>query len=149
MASTQPFASANRPETLTKAIHEYWYLLLAQGIILSILGLAAIIVPPLAGLVTTFFVALMLFAGGIVGLVSAIWGRRMPGFWWSPLSAIAAIIAGGIMIWNPAIGLISLTSLLIVYFIVNGVLAIVLSLQIARDSQAAGCGSLLTASSIW
>lgn len=129
MASTQPFAGADRPEMLNRAIHENWQLLLAQGIILSILGLAAIIVPPLAGLVTTFFVGLMLFAGGIVGLVVTIGRRRAPGFWWSLLSSIAAIIAGGVIIWNPAIGLISLTSLMIAYFIINGLLAIVLSLQ--------------------
>ncbi len=110
-------------------MHEHWQLLLGQGIILSILGLAALVVPPLAGLVTTVFVGLMLFAGGIVGIVSILWRRRVPGFWWSLLSAILAVIAGGIIIWDPAIGLFSLTTLLIAYFIVNGVLAIVLSFQ--------------------
>jgi uncharacterized membrane protein HdeD (DUF308 family) len=120
-------------ENLLTAVQEHWQLLLAEGIILLILGLAAIVVPLVAGLVTTVFVGLMLFAAGIVGLVSTFRGSRVPGFWWSLLSAIAAIIAGGIMLWNPAVGLISLTTLLIAYFIVVGVLTIILSLQHRKE----------------
>jgi uncharacterized membrane protein HdeD (DUF308 family) len=133
MSSTQPPINSRFTENLATAIHEHWQLLLAEGIILFILGVAAIVIPLVAGLVTTVFVGLMLFAAGIVGLVATFRGPRVPGFWWSLLSAIAAIIAGGIMLWNPAVGLVSLTTLLIAYFIVDGVLTIILSLQHRKE----------------
>jgi uncharacterized membrane protein HdeD (DUF308 family) len=129
MSTREPPINSRFTESLVTAVHEHWQLLLAEGIILLILGLAAIVVPLVAGLVTTVFVGLMLFAAGIVGLASTFRGRGVPGFWWSLLSAIAAIIAGGIMLWNPAVGLISLTALLTAYFIVDGVFTIILSLQ--------------------
>jgi uncharacterized membrane protein HdeD (DUF308 family) len=142
MASTQPFTGADRPPVSTAAIHDNWQLLLVEGIILSVLGLAAIVIPPLASLVTTFFVGLMLFVGGIVGLVSTIWARRVPGFWWSFISGLAAIIAGGVIVFYPAIGLLSLTSLMIAYFVVSGVMAIIQSLR-HREARSGGWEWLL------
>jgi uncharacterized membrane protein HdeD (DUF308 family) len=84
----------------------------------------------------------MLLAAGIVGLISAFWRRRATGFWWSLLSAIAAVAAGGIIIFNPQIGLVGLTALMIAYFIVNGALAIALSL-LHRNKRSGNWGWLL------
>jgi uncharacterized membrane protein HdeD (DUF308 family) len=129
MSTTQSPFAFNRGEMFTRTFREHWPLLLAEGIILALLGVAAIVVPPIAGLVTTVFVGLVLLAAGIVGLITTIQARGMPGFWWSLISAILAIIAGGLLIWNPILGMISLTSLMTGFFIADGIVTIFLSLR--------------------
>src|SRR6201989_1194911 len=114
---------------LTKAIHDHWRLILAEGIILVLLGIAAIAVPVVAGLATTIFLGFMFLMAGIVGLVSTVSGRGLPGFWWALVSAIVALIAGSILLYKPVLGMVSLTYVLIAYFIVDGILTIVLALR--------------------
>jgi uncharacterized membrane protein HdeD (DUF308 family) len=114
---------------LTKAIHDHWRLILAEGVILILLGIAAIAVPVVAGLATTIFLGFMFLMAGIVGLVSTFSGRGLPGFWWSLFSAIVALIAGSILLYKPVLGMVSLTYVLIAYFIVDGILTIILALR--------------------
>ena len=67
----------------------------------------------------------LLLIGGITGLISTSGTRGAPGFGWSLLSAILAVIAGVVLLWNPLAGLVTLTYVLIAYFIVDGIFSIV------------------------
>ena len=49
---------------------------LVEGIILVILGLAAIVVPPLAGLATTLMLGWLFLLSGVVGLIATFGHRR-------------------------------------------------------------------------
>ncbi|HYB08904.1 MAG TPA: HdeD family acid-resistance protein [Alphaproteobacteria bacterium] len=118
---------------LAKAMHEHWRLFLIEGIILSVLGVCAIIVPPIAGLVATVFLGWMFLIAGVVGFVATVRARRAPGYGWALLSAILAVIAGGVLLWNPFQGLVTLTYVLIAFFIVDGILIIVLALAHRRE----------------
>ena len=118
---------------ITKSMHDHWGVFLAEGIILVILGLAAIAVPLVAGLATTIFLGWLFLIAGIVGLTMTFKAREAPGFGWSLLSAIAALLAGAVLIWNPAAGLVTLTFVLIAFFIADGVLTIVLALSHRRE----------------
>jgi uncharacterized membrane protein HdeD (DUF308 family) len=134
MSLSQP----SRPQAsgrgdLARSMHDHWGFFLAEGIILSLLGLAAIIVPPLAGLVATIFLGWLFVIAGIVGLLSTLRTRQAPGFLWSVLSALAALIAGGILLWNPLQGLVTLTYVLVAFFIVDGVLIITLAVAHRRE----------------
>jgi len=51
MSSMNSSGNANLAAALRRSLHDHWRLLLAEGIILVVLGLAAILVPPLALLV--------------------------------------------------------------------------------------------------
>lgn len=121
---------------LKRAMHEHWGVFLAEGIILSLLGLAAIIVPAIAGLATTVFLGWIFFLAGILGLVATFRARHAPGFGWSLLSALAALIAGGLLLWNPLHGLVTLTVILTAFFIADGIFVIVLAL--AHRSELSG-----------
>src|SRR5690242_9275718 len=55
MSSMHPSGSADLAAALRKSLHEHWRLLLVEGIILVVLGAAAILVPPIAGLAATIF----------------------------------------------------------------------------------------------
>lgn len=116
-----------------RALHDHWGLFLAEGIILVILGLLAIIVPPLATLAATFFIGWLFVISGIAGLIMTFMARRAPGFWWSLLSAVIALIAGALLLWHPVLGVLSLTFVIIAFFIIDGVLSIILSIEHRRE----------------
>lgn len=132
MSQTQ---SANSPLSgpLAKSMHDHWGVFLAEGIILVLLGMGAIVVPIIAGLATTVFLGWLFLMAGVLGLVATFRARNAPGFGWSLASAIAALIAGGILLWNPLQGLVTLTYVLIAFFIVDGIFIIILALSHRRE----------------
>src|SRR6266699_6524438 len=86
---------------VSAVVKAHWKAFLFEGILLAVLGLAAIIVPPLASLAVTIFLGWMFLISGIGGLVVSFWARHMPGFWWSLISAVLAIGAGLILLARP------------------------------------------------
>ncbi len=106
---------------VVSAIHAHWGLFLFEGILLVVLGAAAIILPVVATLAFTLVIGWLFLISGGVGLVTTFWMRNAPGFWWSLLSAVVAIAAGIILILWPISGTVSLTLVLIAFFIVEGI----------------------------
>ena len=132
MSSTNPSGLPDLAEALSKSLHDHWRMFLTEGIILMVLGAAAIVVPPLAGLATTVFLGWLFLIGGIIGLISTFGAKQAPGFAWSLISALVAVIAGCVLLWNPLEGLATLTYVLIAFFIADGVLIIVLAITHRR-----------------
>jgi uncharacterized membrane protein HdeD (DUF308 family) len=118
---------------LTQSIREHWKLFLVEGIILVILGLLAIIIPPLATIGVTIVLGWLFLFSGIAGLITTFGARHAPGFWWSLLSAILAIAAGLVLLISPISGAISLTFLLIAFFVIEGVISIMYALEHKRE----------------
>ena len=109
--STNPGDASDLQRALTQSIREHWVLFLIEGIVLVVLGLLAIIIPPLATIAVTIFLGWLFLISGIVGLVTTFWARHAPGFWWSLLSAVLAIAAGIVLLGWPVRGAVSLTLL--------------------------------------
>ena len=105
---------------LTAAIGNHWKAFLAEGVVLVILGLAALALPGVASVATTVFVGWIFLVGGIAGLVATIWARRSPGFVWGLLSAALGIGAGVLLIGQPLQGTVTLTIVTAAYFVVEG-----------------------------
>jgi uncharacterized membrane protein HdeD (DUF308 family) len=118
---------------MSAAVRAHWKAFLIEGILLAILGLAAMIVPPLASLAVTIFLGWMFLISGIAGLALTFWARGMPGFWWSLLSAILAIGAGVILLAQPVQGVLTLTVVVGVYFLAEGVATIMYALEHRRE----------------
>jgi uncharacterized membrane protein HdeD (DUF308 family) len=134
MSTTQPdFAAAQR--AVADAMRDHWGLFLAEGIILVLLGLLAIVVPPLATLAVTILVGWLFLISGIVGLVTTFWAKGAPGFWWSLVSAIIGIVAGVILLAWPISGTVSLTLVLIVFFIMEGVASIMYGVDHRKEAS--------------
>jgi uncharacterized membrane protein HdeD (DUF308 family) len=55
---------------MNAAVKAHWKAFLFEGIVLALLGLAAMIVPPLASLAVTIFLGWMFLITGIAGLLS-------------------------------------------------------------------------------
>jgi uncharacterized membrane protein HdeD (DUF308 family) len=133
MSSTIQSGGQDLKAVLSQSIRRHWRLLLVEGIVLVVLGFGAIFVPPIAGLAATIFLGWLFLVGGFVGLVATLAARQAPGFWWALLSAVVALVAGGILLWNPLQGLVTLTYVLIAYFFVDGVLMIALAFAHRRE----------------
>src|ERR1700730_14655091 len=82
---------------VSAAVRDHWKAFLIEGILLAVLGLAAMIVPPLASLAVTIFLGWMFLISGIAGLILTFWARGIPGFWWSLISAVLAVAPGIIL----------------------------------------------------
>jgi uncharacterized membrane protein HdeD (DUF308 family) len=111
------------------ALHAHWKLYLFEGIVLIILGAAAIIVPQLATLTVELLIGWLLLFSGIAGLFTTFSVRPMPGFWWSLLSALIAIAAGLVLLFWPISGMVSLTLVLIAFFIIEGIASIMFAAE--------------------
>jgi uncharacterized membrane protein HdeD (DUF308 family) len=111
------------------AIHAHWVMFLIEGIILVILGLAAIVLPPIATLAITIIIGWIFLLSGIMGLITTFYARHAPGFWWSLISALIGIAAGVVLLLWPITGTLSLTLVLIAFFVVEGIASIMYSLE--------------------
>ena len=126
----------------TSAIHEHWKLFLIEGVVLVLLGFAAILVPAIATLAFTLVIGWLFLFSGIVGLITTFYMRNAPGFWWSLLSAVIAVAAGIVLLRWPISGTISLTIVLITFFIMEGVITIMYAID-HRNQQSLRWGWML------
>ena len=95
-----------------RSIREHWLLFIIEGIVLVVLGLLAVLLPPLATLGVTIFLGWLFLISGIMGLIATFWARQAPGFWWSLLSAVLGIAVGLVLLVSPVSGAVSLTLVL-------------------------------------
>ena len=130
---TIPQGISNLQSNVNAAVREHWKAFLFEGILLVILGLAAIIVPPLASLAVTIFLGWLFLISGIAGLALTFWARQMPGFWWSLISALLAIAAGFVLLTRPVQGTLTLTIVVGAYFLAEGVATIMYALEHRRE----------------
>ena len=118
-----------KPENLLiRALRDHSGWFMAEGIVLCILGMGAIVLPYLAGIMVTVFLGWLLVMAGVVGLISSSRTRAAPGFWWALISALWAIMVGGYLVSRPVQGLVTLTWVLTAFFIIDGLLMIFLAL---------------------
>jgi len=141
---TLPPDLASLEGRMSAAVREHWKAFLIEGILLVILGLAAMILPPLASLAVTIFLGWMFLISGIAGLALTFWARAMPGFWWSLFSAVLAIVAGIVLLAQPVQGTLTLTIVVGAYFLAEGVVTILYALE-HRKELSERWGWLLTA----
>ena len=118
---------------MSAAVHEHWKAFLIEGVVLAVLGLAAMIAPLIASLAVTIFLGWMFLISGVAGLALTFWARQMPGFWWSLLSAALALGAGILLLAQPVQGTLTLTIVVGVYFIAEGVATIMYALEHRRE----------------
>jgi uncharacterized membrane protein HdeD (DUF308 family) len=134
--------------------HSKWFLV--EGIVLVILGLLAILLPAIATLAIDLLLGWLFIISGIVGLLMTFSTKQAPGFWWSLVSGIVAIIAGVLLLAWPRTGVVSLTLVLIAFFLVEGIVSIMYAIEHRRELTgrwgwmlASGIITLVLAVMIW
>ena len=120
------------PAATSAPLREHWVLFLVEGLVLLALGLAAVLLPQLATFAIEGIIGWLFLCSGLVGMVTTIWMRRAPGFWWASLSALVGIVTGVILLRWPLGGALSLTVLVAAFFVVEGIASIMLALDHKR-----------------
>jgi len=120
-------------DLLLRSIRRHWVLFLVEGLLLIAFGAIAIIVPGAAALAVTVLLGWLFLLSGILGLVTTIWMRQLPGFWWALLSAMLAIATGAALLWWPFGGVLSLTLGLAIFFLIEGAVSIMYALDHRRE----------------
>jgi uncharacterized membrane protein HdeD (DUF308 family) len=123
---------------LASTIHAHWKLFLAQGILMMVLGFLAVAEPNIATVAVGIFVGWLFFIGGIFRAASLWHSRQAPGFVWSMLTAILSVVLGLILIFRPLAGVLTLTMVLIAFFIIEGVASIVAAIEHRRHLRSWG-----------
>jgi uncharacterized membrane protein HdeD (DUF308 family) len=154
-AMTSPNDDIPLPPSLKAVAQTHWKALLIEGILLTVCGLAAILLPLLASLAITILFGWMLILTGGTALALTFWAKQLPGFWWSLLSALAALFAGVVLLVWPIQGAVTLTLIVGAYFLAEGVVTIMYALEHRRELSerwgwllAAGLADLLVAAII-
>lgn len=131
MSTTTPIDARARG-ALATSLREHWVLFLVEGIVLVALGVAAVALPPFATIAVEILIGWLFLLSGAVGLVTTFWMRRAPGFWWALLSAVIGLAVGVVLLRWPLSGAVSLTMVLSVFFLVEGVASIMFAFEHRR-----------------
>ena len=111
------------------------YLFLFEGIIFTLLGMIAIALPGVSTLSTELFIGWLLLFGGSVQLYRTIKSRKAPGFLGSLLMSVLYLVFGILLIAFPIAGILSLTLLLTLFFMAEGIAKIILGFQLRPFPQ--------------
>jgi len=130
MAMTMAQASAAMREAMRETVKRYstWYLL--EGVLLVLAGLVALIYPHVASVTLVFLLGWILIASGVLQGIGLIGAKDVPHFWLQLISAVLAIVIGILLLRNTNAGLLVMTVLLIVFFLVEGVSKVIFALNI-------------------
>jgi uncharacterized membrane protein HdeD (DUF308 family) len=130
-------------DSATLRSHSTWFII--YGVLLVLLGIAAILLPGLATLAVGLTVGWLLLLGGAFGLVAVISsGRSAPGFWWNLITAIICILAGLSLLVRPFTGMLTLTIILAAYLFASGGAQIVQALQYRKEIPSAWAWMLIS-----
>lgn len=116
----------------------HWKGFLIQGVVIVILGLLAAALPMISTLAIEILIGWLFLIGGVLRVASLFRTRHTPGYWWSLISAIMSIILGLVLVAAPLQGVMTLTLVLTVLFLVEGVSAIPAALDFRKHSQSWG-----------
>src|SRR3954468_10660517 len=124
-AAAEVFREAMRD---TVKLYSLWYLI--QGVLLIAAGVLAIIYPVLSSAAVIVLLGWLLIISGVVQGLSLIGARHVPHFWLQLISVILAVLIGCLFLRDPAQGMATITLLLIVFFMIEGISKVVFALTI-------------------
>jgi uncharacterized membrane protein HdeD (DUF308 family) len=119
--------------TVASMMHSHWKAFLIEGVLLLLLGVAAIIAPPLATITVELTVGWVILFSGVAGLVATFRTRGTPGFGWALLSAVIGITTGIVLLIWPLSGVLTLTLILSAFLTIEGVASIMYALAHRRE----------------
>jgi len=129
--STQPNIG-DIQRAVARSLHEHWVFYLVEGVVLLVLGATAIVLPPLAS--SPPHPARLAVAGERRGRPGHhLLDAAGAGFWWSLISAVLGVAVGVLLLAMPASGALSLTIVLVAFFIIEGVASIMFALDHRRE----------------
>jgi uncharacterized membrane protein HdeD (DUF308 family) len=141
-------------EAMRETVKRYslWYLVQSGLMILA--GILALVYPAMSSVAVVLFLGWLLIIGGILQGISLIGAHHVPHFWLQLVSVVLFVIVGILFLRNPAESLVTLTLLLIVLFMVEGISKVIFALTIRPLANwgwvlASGIVGILLAFYLW
>jgi uncharacterized membrane protein HdeD (DUF308 family) len=107
-----------------------WWVLLLRGILLIIIGLLAFVSP----LVWVTFVGIYILIDGITMLMSGFSDQPAGQSRWPLIIlGVLGLVAGLIILWEPALGAITLTTIIAVWAVIGGILTIISAIRVRAE----------------
>lgn len=115
------------------SLRKNWATFLTQGIVLTVIGLLAVIWPQYSTLAVDICVGWLFLLAGLVGLAGAFYAPSTSDFIWVLLSAALSLFAGVLLLWHPVAGAISLTLVLVAFFLVEAIFQMAMAVRYRHD----------------
>ena len=126
---------------------------IVAGVILIVVGMLAIGAPLATAAVTSAILPIALFVKGVAELSSMGRARSTGSSVWRLIVGIVSILAGFLLLFRPALALVSLTVILIAYLLVDGIVRLAAALSSNVDGRwwvaLAGAVSLALGILLW
>jgi uncharacterized membrane protein HdeD (DUF308 family) len=108
-------------------------LLIFLGVLTVIFGVIAVGSPLITGVAVTVFVGFLLLASGITQIIHALKSKQWGTGFWGTVIGLLGVVAGLLMIFRPMVGLVTMTMLLAIYFLVDGISEVIAAFRIKPD----------------
>jgi len=117
-------------EAMREAVKKYslWYLI--QGVLMVVAGILAVIYPAISSVAVVVLLGWVLVISGLLQAISLIGAGKVPHFWLQFISVALAIVVGILFLRDPGQGLLTITLLLIVFFLIEGISKVIFALTI-------------------
>jgi uncharacterized membrane protein HdeD (DUF308 family) len=116
-------------------VQAHWRRFLVQGVLMIALGTLAVALPVVTTLAVEILVGWLFVIGGVWRAIWLARSSRMPGFAWSLAMAIVAIALGATLVMMPLAGTLTLTMLLIAFFVLDAIGKILFALDLRKHSH--------------
>jgi uncharacterized membrane protein HdeD (DUF308 family) len=108
--------------------HSLWYLV--QSALMILAGILALVYPAMSSVAVLLFLGWLLIISGVLQGISLIGASHVPHFWLQLISVVLFVLVGVLFLRNPGESLVTLTLLLIVFFMVEGFSKVIFALTI-------------------
>ncbi len=129
-----------------------WFITL--GILLIVVGTAAIVSPYIATFSIKIFIGWFLVISGITQAVHAFWAKDWGGFFWQLMIGILEAAAGAFLLLYPVAGIVALTIYLAVVLIVEGLIRAISAFKLKPEAGwvwvlIGGIASVIVGAMLW
>ena len=141
-------------EAMREAVNQHSLLYLVQGGLMVLAGILALVYPVASSFAVVVLLGWLLIISGFVQGISLWDARNVPQFWLQLVSMLLSVMVGVLLIRHRAEGLLVLTLLLLVYFMIEGISKVIFSLTIRPFPNwgwvlASGLVGILVALYLW
>jgi len=127
--SLEAAAQAYR-EAMRQTVKRYSIWFLIEGVLLVVTGILALLYPVISSVAVVIMLGWLLIISGVLQGIGLIGAHHVPHFWLHFISVILAVLVGILLLRDPAQGMLTITLLLIIFFMIEGIAKIVFSLTI-------------------
>lgn len=117
-------------EETRRDVARHWGWFLALGILLVVVGMAAIAFPLVSTIAAKIALGWILLIAGIGEVVHSFYVKRWAGFFWNLLIGLLYVAVGIWLAFFPLTGILSLTIVLAALFIADGIMEIAMGFRV-------------------